>query len=213
MEVAFHSNKCALKDSLRLIRIAKNPCWKRRAVLLSYSKQLISNNKNIASLYTGISESAQDEFSKLEKQFASLESIASPSVSKEETCPVCLDNCLVELDGKSHSDSFSCDKAVVYYEEETGTTKTEKIERVAEAMKRLATKTEYIESVISMHKEELDKIEYINASAQEYSENHLLELERTIRRKKRALFIKKWISGLIVFFCFVSLLFLRPFIS
>lgn len=209
MEVAFHSNKCALKDSLRLIRIAKNPCWKRKSILLQYSEHLISTNKNIISLYAGISEEALNEFVKLEEQFVNL---ANTVVSENDKCPICEKDCLAVPEDPSTEKALPDKKPLPYYEEETEQTRTEKIEKVAEAMKRLATKTEYIESVISMHKEELDKVEYTNSSAVEYSEAHIQQIERTIERKKRALFIKKWISGVIVFFCFVSLLLLRPFI-
>ncbi|KAH9386789.1 uncharacterized protein NEMAJ01_1685 [Nematocida major] len=199
MEIAFHRNKCALKDSLRIIRIGKNPCWKRRKDLFSYAEGLISANKNIISLNAGIPEQAQSEFSALEEQFGSL---WSTETNADEVCLVCLKNCLEEER-----------EAVLLREDEIVhiDTREERIAEVSDRMERLNNKTEFIESIINMQKEELDRIAYTTASV-EYSEVYLRELEETIKRKKRMLFIKRWLSGIAVFFCFLSLLLLRPFI-
>lgn len=202
MEVAFHSNKCALKDSLRIIRIGKNPCWKRRRDLFSYSEGLIAANKNIVALNTGISDYAQSEFKELEQMFIGLSN--TKTSTEEDKCSVCLKNCLEDL--KEEELRILSDEEIMAHR----STREEQIAEVADRMGRLNNKTEYIESVINMQNEELERITY--NSAAEYTESHLRELEETIRRKKRALFIKRWLSGLIVFFCFLSLLLLKPFV-
>ncbi|KAI5190727.1 hypothetical protein NEMIN01_1192 [Nematocida minor] len=208
MEIAFHSNKCALKDSLRLIKIGKSPCWKRKSKLLSYSEGLISSNKNIISLHAGISEHEKNEFTKLEEQFINL---SNTTVSSKGECAVCRRDCLEDLSNEQRIEDTADERIVAYYDREQES-RTSKIEEVTGRMERLNTKAEYIESIINMHKEELDKLAYNNTSSLEYSESHLLELDGIMRRKRRALFIKKWLSGLLVFFCFVSLLLLKPFI-
>ncbi|KAI5168177.1 hypothetical protein NEAUS04_2795, partial [Nematocida ausubeli] len=68
------------------------------------------------------------------------------------------------------------------------------------------------ESIINMQTEDLDRVSYSSTSMVNYSESHLSQLEEALRKKKRAVIIKRWLGGVVVFFCFLSLLLLRPFI-
>ncbi|KAI5162746.1 hypothetical protein NEAUS03_2077 [Nematocida ausubeli] len=208
MEIAFHSNKCALKDSLRLIKIGKNPCWKKRYQLFKYASGLISANESIISLKSDISEYNMQEFNELIAQYTAHANIF---ISRKGECVVCLKNCLEDLQNP---------EAALFLDEEIITTRSspememtdEKIAQVADKMKRLNTKTEFMESIINMQTEDLDRVSYSSTSVVDYSESHLSQLEEALRKKKRAVIIKRWLGGVVVFFCFLSLLLLRPFI-
>ncbi|KAI5167173.1 hypothetical protein NEIRO03_1700 [Nematocida sp. AWRm78] len=208
MEIAFHSNKCALKDSLRLIKIGKNPCWKKRYQLFKYSEGLINTNENIIALHSEISEYSLQEFIELQNQYIAL---ANTFISRQGECTVCLKNCLEGVADETPNNKLSEDE-ITAYTNSPELFREKQIAQAADKMKRLNTKTEFMESIINMHKEELDRISYTNTSAIEYTHSHLAEMEEALARRKRAILLKRWLGGITVFFCFLSLLLLRPFV-
>lgn len=213
MEIAFYSNKCALKDTIRLIRHAKNPCLKRRKQLLSYSNGLISTNKSIISLHQNISPEEQKEFLRLIDQIAALSS--SFAQRENEKCPVCLINCIPpskELSSAEEERELEKISNINLIECPFPENKTEKIADVAEKMERLNNKAQLVESIVSLQGDTLNRSVYDTHFSIEYSQSHLQELEDIIRRKKRNMLLKKWFGAVFVFLCFLSLLFMRPFI-
>ncbi|KAI5187334.1 hypothetical protein NEHOM01_2101 [Nematocida homosporus] len=200
MEIAFYSNKCALKDTLRIIRHAKNPCLKRKQQLTEYSEGLIGTNQSIISLHPNISQDEVSEFTKLVDQWHSLNSTATTG---NNYCLVCLKNCL-----ESHTESLPSQSTTI--EEPQLPPKTQDIKDVADKMERLHEKAQFIEAVVTVQNERIDQTSYDTQFSAEYSQNHLVELEEILRRKKRSLLIKRWLGALFVFICFLSLLLLRP---
>ncbi|OAG29629.1 hypothetical protein NEDG_00762 [Nematocida displodere] len=273
MEIVFHSNKCALKDALRIMRRAKNPCWKKRQQMVDYSSGLICTNKSIICLHEGISTEDQAEFKRLVDQFAAISQQAEDNRHK---CFICLKDCLAsevgpaghtnvlnkpeELSTFALTDSQPAnpenpenpenltnsepttivartnpetlplaldhevlqignelrgileDASMPATEAAASDARTENVAEVAGRLERMATTASFIESVVTLQSEGLERSAYETGVSYDHSANNLLELEELLERKKRTLLIKRWIGAILVFFCFLSLLFLKPFL-
>jgi len=222
MEISFYSNKCALKDAIRIIKRAKNPCWKRRNQLISYSKELISANSSILSLYPEIEEYEQEEFEKLVSSF---ESISSVTVKEEALCAVCQKNCLEEAlsvfeNAAEESGTPFRTPDALQASLETRTEHLEEIEKKQESQKRIAqvgdkmgrlnTAANFIESLISLQGEGVSRASYEEAFSAAQTESTFFELEEILARKRRNLTIRRWVSAFFVFLFFLSILFFRP---
>ncbi|KAI5192283.1 hypothetical protein NECID01_1877 [Nematocida sp. AWRm77] len=207
MEIAFHSNKCALKDTLRILKRAKNPCWKRRKQLLSYSESLICTNNTILSLHEEISLEDQKEFLRLLDQF---NDAASTHVKEDSVCFICMKNCLEETDGSPTVEEVSEEEVAAHHVPEEQRRRGADIKNVSQKMDKLNTAANFLESLVTLQNEGINQSSYDTAFSTRYSQNNLVELEEILQRKRRTLLMKRWLGTLFVFLCFLSLLLIKP---
>ncbi|KAI5181786.1 hypothetical protein NEOKW01_1944 [Nematocida sp. AWRm80] len=218
MEIAFHSNKCALKDTLRTLRIGKSPCWKQRQKLLSYSKGLIGTNTSIITLHGHIDTEEQKEFKKLIQLY---EDLRNTIISKDHECIICMRNCLEdseelteieEMQTYSTSSPTATEEESFHPEEKTpyALERKEEISQMSSKIGRLNEKAEYLESVMNVQNEDLNKTSYNEAFSIDYTNSHLYHLEEILARKRRTQLIRRWLGGACVFVLFLGILVIKP---
>ncbi|KAI5172114.1 hypothetical protein NEFER03_1359 [Nematocida sp. LUAm3] len=200
MEIAFYSNKCALKDVLRTIRNTKQFCLKRRKQLLEYTERLIGTNDTIMLLHKEIPQQEEGEFIRLVEQWTHLK---KESPSEKERCTVCRINCL-EIPKTPSPENFSI-------EDSPQDRKAQEISGIAKKMENLNEKAKFIHSVVTVQNEGIDQSAYNENFSLESTQSHLTHMEDIYRRKKRAQFIRRWLSTLAIFLFFFSIVLIRPF--
>lgn len=222
MELAFYSNKCALKDAMRMIKRSHGMEDSRRKHLVSYSTGLIGTNESIIELHSGILPEEREEFRRLVEQFKHLEPASerkSEHKSQPFTQPVVNPTQPPQPQTQPQEETQMQPQQSTAQTEETCRIDSERgnsserarnIEQVAEKMQRLSATASFVESVVALQGENLDRPAYSTLDAVENTNRHVQELEEILLRKKRALLVRRWIGGCFVFLCFLSLLLLRP---